>query len=65
MWRYILRNCTDTAEHRTEQIKAAGFGVVASYRAQKQQYEFVIAYPEKEEGMGTCIIISVPVRRKE
>lgn len=43
----------DTAEHRMEQvkelIKAAGFGVVASYRAEKQQYEFVIAYPEKEE----------------
>ncbi|MEZ3444072.1 MAG: response regulator [Lachnospiraceae bacterium] len=43
----------DMAEHRTKQIKefikAAGFGVVASYRAEKQQYEFVIAYPEKEE----------------
>lgn len=43
----------DSTEHRMERIKAlikeAGFGAVACYRAEKQQYEFVIAYPEKEE----------------
>lgn len=43
----------DSVEHRMEQIKElvkdAGFGVIASYHAQKRQYEFVIAYSEKEE----------------
>lgn len=43
----------DSVQYRMEQIKEivkdAGFGVIANYHEQKQQYEFVIAYPEKEE----------------